>query len=158
MNGILGFAVIMAGLFAFDLWIKSRRVPTFQVRLDQLPKVIEALAATRSSPAFAAFLFKLPGPPGEDVSLNLQFSVENGKVGFDWVLLASRNIRDEAAFVAFAQSLGFEPREERWADGRYLRVHEGDIVGLCRAVITELYGLSEAEPVEMIVQGFVWKV
>jgi hypothetical protein len=100
-------------------------------------------------------MFNTPDRPGDVV--NLQFSLEGGRPGLDWVLLGERNIEDEARFQDFARAAGFRPKLEEANGVRYLRIEHGDLAVLCRDVVTKMYARGEAEPIELIVEGFHWK-
>jgi len=106
---------------------------------------------------------------GEDLSL--QFSVKNGKVGFDWLLLAKRNVADRDQFVSYAESKGFTVNKKRANGIAYLRVEVGDsihfervpnqnenskqagkersLLSLCQGVLVDLYGLSLTDEVSL---------
>jgi hypothetical protein len=40
---------------------------------------------------------------------------------------------------------------------QYLRVEDGDLAKLCNEIITSMYGWPEAEPFDLIVEGFAWE-
>jgi hypothetical protein len=129
----------------------------YAVELRQIPQVLGELPTGLSSPVFATFMFNAPDQPSSDNTLNIQFSVEKGMVGFDWVLLGDKNIRDERSYVDFARAAGYEPILEQLNGVKYWRVERGDLAQLCEDVITKLYNHPQDEPVEMVVYGFDWK-
>jgi hypothetical protein len=73
------------------------------------------------------------------------------------VLYQPRNIEDEGRFVAFARNRGFTFKSQELNGVRYLRVESGDLVALCRGVITDLYAVPPGEKIELIAEGFEWR-
>jgi hypothetical protein len=157
MQAALIIVCAVVAMLAFSLWVRSRTVPTLQVRVDEIPRVLASLSASSSDPTFAVFMFTTPDLPTPQDALNIQFSMESGKPGFDWVLIAPRNIRDHDRFVEFAQAGGYHPEMQEMNNVRYLRVEQGDLAALCRDVITKMYSLPESELIDLIVEGFEWQ-
>jgi hypothetical protein len=151
---LIGSMVIGAGAL---LALIARSARNQSIELREIPRVLSALLAAKSSPAFAVFIFDVPDRARGDGTLNLQFSIENGKVGFDWVLLGPQNRRDEERYVAFARSSGYEPVLEEGNGVRYWRVEQGDVARLGGDVITKMYHRSSEKSVKLLVEGFEWK-
>jgi hypothetical protein len=149
-------AVAAIGALITLIWlIRSRGVRTYRVGLGEIPRVLQQLTAATSSPAFAVFMF---GPPdsSSDGTINVQFSLEGGHPGFDWVLLGARNIRDQLRFLEFARAAGFSPTPMDMNRVKYFRVERGNLASLCRGVIVDLYHVPEKSKIDMTVQGFKW--
>ena len=127
-----------------------------QVSLSDIPEVFARLESSSSYPAFAVFIFAPPDRPASADSVNIQFSMEDRRPGFDWVLLSPTNIEDRARFLEFAESKGYEAQEFEMNNVRYLRIENGDLVQLCSDVISEMYGLQRSEPIALIAEGFSW--
>jgi len=87
-----------------------------------------------------AYIALLPPPPtgARDSSLNLQFSIIGGRVGFDWVVSDGDSLEKEPEFAALARSLGHTVKEVTVAGARALRVEDGDLVALCRRVLLDI--------------------
>jgi len=149
--------LVLAMLAATVGVLRSGGVNTTRVTVADIPHVLQKVASSTRSPAFAVFVFSTPGRPDPRDAVNLQFSQENGRAGFDWVLSGRRNIEDERSFIVFAQRRGFS-FTERTGDGgvRYLRFEEGNLTQLCTEVITEFYAHPRSEPMELIFAGFQW--
>ena len=88
--------------------------------------------------------------------MNLNLSFENGKVGFDWVLLAPRNLEDQEKFRAFTRQHGIELDSRSMNGVHYLRVERGDIATFITSVVTEMYGRPRDEPLTLVHDGFEW--
>jgi hypothetical protein len=159
MNLVLLFIAIAIMLAVIGFLVRPRPAPTYRIEVDDIPKVLAALSAVPKGPASAVFVFAPADgsvdPDDPDDRVNLQFSLEDGRPGFDWVLQSHPNIRDEARFANFARDAGYSPEMEYTNGVRYLRVEEGDLVRLCQDVMTKMY--RQAGPVELIVEGFAWK-
>ena len=154
--GFLIIAVAAIGALVALIWlIRSWSVSTYHVGIGQIPRVLQQLTAATSSPAFAVFTF---GPPdgGSDGTIDVQFSLEGGRPGFDWLLLGPRNVRDQLRFLEFARAAGFSPMPMEMNSAKYFRVDRGDLTSLCRGVIVDLYHVPEKSEIDMIVQGFKW--
>jgi hypothetical protein len=154
---LLVVAGIVAVVAAILLFARSRVIPTHFVLASDARQVLEQVRASKGHPTFAVFMFSTPDRASSEDVLNIQFSVENGKAGFDWVLLAPRNIEDEALFVDFARQRGYTPARHEMNNVKYLRVEAGDIARLCSDVISELYRIPASMKVELITEGFAWK-
>jgi len=98
-------------------------------------------------------------PPGstDGVFVNLQYSIEGGVVGLDWVLLAPRNIADQAKVSEFAAKLGYRLDAHEMNNVRYLRVTSGSISELGEKIIEDFYKISPDTKLEMITEGFKWQ-
>ena len=156
MKTILIAIVALAAVGIVAVWGKSRVAPTYHVSIDEIPRVLSKLSVSAANPTFAVFMFTTPDRPTDNDALNIQFSIENGRPGFDWVLLAPRNIEDKERYLEFARAAGFSPKPMEGNGVKYLRVEEGDLARLCADVITRMYRLPQSEKVELIVEGFEW--
>ena len=77
-------------------------------------------------------------------------------MGFDWVLLAPRNIEDREKFKAFARSKGFVPATKAENGVSYLRVECPDAAKFATSVVTQMYHLPASEPLALVHEGFDW--
>lgn len=125
--------------------------------IAELPVILDRLEGTRKDGNFAAFMFVPPGRRSPKEAVNLQFSLEQDRLGLDWVLLAPANIEDKERFAQFATVRGYQVMEREMNDVKYLRVEEGgDLQALGTAVICELYAMAPESPLDLISEGFPW--
>jgi hypothetical protein len=145
-------AVVAAVVVLALAVVRSRVVRPVRVTVGEIPRVLAAVSASTRTPTFAAFAFTT----SDGTAVNLQFSLEDGRPGFDWVLLAPGNIRDKDGFIAFVLGRGYSYIERTMNGVTYLRVEDGDLAQLCSDVITRFYARSREEPMDLIVEGFEW--
>lgn len=124
--------------------------------LEQIPVVFEQLKQKGHDGSFAIFMFDPPGVSNTDDAINIQFSIENGRIGLDWCLIGAANIRDIEKFEGFIAAHGQRPRMMEVNQVKYLRVEHGDLPLLCQGVIIELYAMRCDVKLDMAVQGFPW--
>ncbi|WP_309662458.1 hypothetical protein [Sphingomonas sp.] len=127
-----------------------------EVRTDDLPALVRAMSRGTASVRYAALMFGTPDRPSDEDVLNIQVSVENGKAGFDWVLLAPRNIEDQEKFRIFARAHGAEPVARSKNEVSYLRVERADVAKFTASVVTEMYDRPPNEPLGLVYEGFDW--
>jgi hypothetical protein len=127
-----------------------------EARTSDVPAIVEAMSRSSAAVNYAAFAFVTPDRPTDDDALNVQISVEKGRVGFDWVLLGSRNIEDQEKFVTFARTKGFEPVKLVMNGVSYLRIDSADAPGLVHDVVTEMYHVPENAALGLFHEGFDW--
>ena len=98
-------------------------------------------------------------PPGssDGEAINLQYSIDGGVLGFDWVLIGPRNIADKAKVNEIASKLGYRLEEREMNKVHYLRVTGGGISELGARIIEDLYKLDPNAKLEMITEGFKWQ-
>src|SRR5205823_14876734 len=89
-------------------------------------------------------------------AVNLQYSVEHGTVGLDWVLLGSTNIADKEKVAAFAAQLGHPFSERVMNKVHYFRAEGGGLDRLGTSIIVELYGVPRNAQLGLITEGFEW--
>ncbi|HKQ14289.1 MAG TPA: hypothetical protein VJT80_12715 [Steroidobacteraceae bacterium] len=142
---------------ALAWFIRSRVAEQYVVRLSDIPQVYEQLKAEGSNQSFAVFMFSDHGKLGEAGQVNLQFSIENGTVGLDWVLIGPVNVRDEQRIFDFLKARGSMPTRLEANGVGYLRTEKGDLVQLCQHIIKGLYGVKATEDIDLVPEGFSWK-
>lgn len=126
------------------------------VRESDLPALIEAMSRGTAPVRYATLIFSSPDRPSDQDALNIQISIENGKVGFDWVLLGPRNIEDLGKFKSFAIARGVEPIARSMNGVSYLRVECPDVANFTASVATEMYHHPSNEPLGLVYEGFEW--
>jgi hypothetical protein len=137
--------------------ILSRVAPSGKVRLADLPALFNKTKTAEKDPSYGMLAFVPPGGRSTDDAINLQFSRANGRVGFDWSLLPVRNVRDKEKFISFTESRGQHPVPMEASNGfQYLRVEDGDIVGLMDSILREFYGITPKTPMDLVYDGFKW--
>ena len=129
----------------------------YLIRPNQLPAVVEDLRQAASEAAWAVFMFRTTTPSTEttDDCLNLQFAIERGAVGLEWVLLGPRNIADKEALTKFIcrRKQKVEAREMNGV--AYLRVEEGDLIDLGLSIVNDFYGVASDYAMGLLVHGFL---
>jgi hypothetical protein len=90
-----------------------------------------------------------------DRSLALQYSVANGKLGLDWVLLGERNAADAEEIIAFAQAKGHCIEHLSENNVKFLRIEDGDLAALGVEILSDFYGVSCAAELGLIING-IW--
>jgi hypothetical protein len=127
-----------------------------EVQTDKLPALAEAIARGSAQVRWAALMLGTPDRPSDEDAVALQMSFENGKMGFDWVLLAPRNIEDQEKFKTFARAHGVEPVARSGNGVSYLRVECPDVAKFTSSVVTEMYHRPPNEPLGLVYEGFDW--
>lgn len=128
-----------------------------KVTMADIPAVYDKLRASSKDGHFAVFMFMPTGSQPSDDAINVQLSVEGGRVGLDWVLLGSQNIRDKERFIQLAANLGYQVMDREMNGVKYLRVEDGgSLPRLCEATIRELYSISPAAELDLLPEGFAW--
>ena len=125
-----------------------------EVHAADIPAIVAAMARSTAPLRYAAFMFSTPDRPAD--AINLQVSVENGKIGFDWILLAPRNIEDREKFMSFVRAEGFQPVAETMNRVSYLRIESADAARIAADIVTRMYGRPANEPLGLFHEGFDW--
>ncbi len=133
-----------------------RLLKAVEVRPDDLPAIVEAMSRGSANVRYAGLTFSTPDRPSADDAVNLNISFESGKVGFDWVLLAPRNIEDQEKFRTFARAHGVEPTNRSMNGVSYLRVEDAHVAKFATSVVTEMYHRPPTEPLGLFHEGFEW--
>lgn len=151
--------IISAGLIVIALLVllvRSRIAPTYSVTASEIPAVVSQLHRSGKDGNFAVLMFVPPGS-SDGEAINLQYSIDGGVLGFDWVLIGPRNIADKAKVNEIASKLGYRLEEREMNKVHYLRVTGGGISELGARIIEDLYKLDPNAKLEMITEGFKWQ-
>ena len=106
----------------------------------------------------ACFTFAASGEAENNGTLaDLQFSIEEGRLGIDWELKAPRNLTDKNRVADFIRSQHHVVAERQGLRVPYLRVEDGNLVGLGTAIGRQLYGLGPDSLVQLTANGFTWR-
>jgi hypothetical protein len=124
------------------------------VCLPDVPRIVRMLREAGSEGAFAVLLFGKNGAaPAEQDALNVQFSVEDGRIGLDWVLVSPLNIAEESRVLTFLNREG-RPVETRSKNGvSYLRIEDGDLAALCEVLLARLFGVAAEQKLTLLAEG-----
>jgi hypothetical protein len=95
-------------------------------------------------------------PPEPRDPLNIQFSVDGGSLGLDWVLMAPGNVAAEERVASFFDGHGFAVQRLEMNDVQYLRVEGDGLAELCRDLLVDVFGVTEDQGMYLIAEGFDW--
>lgn len=155
MKILLAILVVVTVICLIVVLIRSQRPSqeaTYVTR-DQIPSIVSKLEETGRDGSFVVFIFSVPGNHDEFFP-NLQYSIEKGQLGFDWVLLAPRNIKDEAQLTEFMKRVGYTVSKREMHAVTYLRVEGKDLENLGIKILRDFYHLAPEAKLELITEGF----
>jgi hypothetical protein len=155
MKILIPIVVLLAiiGLVWFLLRSKgAAQEPTYATR-DQIPSIVSRLQKTGRDGSFVVFMFSIPGNHDETLP-NLQYSIEKGWLGFDWVLLAPLNIKDEVPLSDFVKHLGYTVSKREMNGVSYLRIEGQAVEDVGVKILRDFYHLAPEAKLELIVEGF----
>ena len=146
----------LTGITFVVLLVRSRISPTYPVTVRDIPAAISQLERSSKNGHFVVFTFVPPGSTDGE-SVNLQYAIDEGVVGLDWVLISPLNTADRAGVSEFAAKLGYRFDEREMNGVRYLRVTGSGIPELGAKIIREFYKISPDAKLGMITEGFKWQ-
>ncbi len=155
MAGTLLIVILFIGITWILLRGRVHIVPERMVTVLDIPQILSQLQRSGRDGSFADLLLVPPGSK-DGKKINLQYSIEDGAVGLDWLLLSPPNVADWGKLREFAEKLGhhFDEREKNQV--RYLRVTGGGIAELGAKIIVDFYGTDLETRLELIAEGFEW--
>lgn len=155
MHTLVASVLLLAGIVMYILWRrrKDQGVRRKAIAVADVGEVYRQISAQGVETSFAVFAIQSTDA-NEDETVEIQYSVEDGKTGLDWILMSPANIEEKPRVVQYAASKGFEWQEKKMNDWLYLRIDEGDLIELCTSLIKELY---QVEQVELKYGGFTYK-
>ena len=155
MKIVVPIVVVVAVTLLVVVHLRSKgagQEPTYATR-DQIPSIVSKLQRTGPDGSFVVFMFSIPGNRDETLP-NLQYSIEHGQLGFDWVLIAPQSIKDEAPVMDFIKRLGYTASKREMNDAHYLRVEGKGIEDLGPKLLRDYYHLAPDAKLELIIEGF----
>ena len=157
---IIAFIIILSVLaYCFRAYAGSKQIDTDGglVTLKDIPELVAKLNKQGENGSFWVVL--IPGTSKSDgYDANLQFSVEDGSIGLDWVLIADRNVQDKESFVEISNKNDLEIQELAGNGVKYVRVVGSSVFSkLAKEVLENMYGVSNETEMQLIVTGFEWK-
>lgn len=153
MKLVLVALFFLVGIVMYMYW-RTRRDQGIRRRVitsADVDEVFRQISVQAVESSFA--VFRIETDDGDD-AVEIQFSVEDGNTGLDWILMSPANIQHKSKVIRYALSKGVEWQEREMNGWLYLRVEQGDLVGFCTSLIENLY---QVEQVEMKYGGFTVK-
>ena len=144
--------LLLAGIAIYIYW-RTRRdqgIRRKTIAVAGIGEVFRQISVQSVETSFAVFEIQR-GKESEEDTVEIQYSVEDGNTGLDWILMSPANIEEKPKVIQFAASKSVEWQEKEMNDWLYLRIEEGDLVVFCTSLIEDLY---QVEQVELKYGGF----
>ena len=136
---------------------RGRRTGGRVAAARDFPDLCDALQRSGREGAFWVVL--VPRTARADgYAANLQYSIEDGVPGMDWVLIAERNVEDKDQFLACLQRAGARVTEKERNAVRYLRATGlPDLAAAGQELLQRVYHVEPDDQLQLIVTGFDWR-
>jgi hypothetical protein len=149
--------IVVGIIVVVVLVVVSRIAPSGKARLTDISALFAKTQSATKDPSYAQLAFLPADGKSNDDVVNLQFSREEGRMGFEWSLLPPRGLREKEKFIQFVESRGQHPVALEAKNGyKCLRVEDGDLVGLMETVLREFYAVTPETTMAFIYDGFTW--
>lgn len=153
MKIIIFLVIAMAVAVFARAQIVRQEIVFYSAAISDVGVLFHQLKNTGKNASYVTFAFE-SSEALEGSHIELQFSIENDTVGFDWVVLGEEKTRDLAKFKEIVQGLGYELQEKEGNGVKYLRVEGGDLVGLCTTIAKSMYKTNDETLVDVIAKNF----
>ena len=130
----------------------------FTARITQIPALVAYLRRKAVSPSYIIFSTHRPDVDGEDdeQAINLQYAIQGGVLGLEWVHIMARNQTDRQMVVEYIRRHGHEVLERELNGVRYLRVENGDLPKLGHDLLTDIYGVQPDTELGLFLGWITW--
>ena len=157
MKGVLLLLFVLFCLAVFQYLRRRGTSGGGSVTTRDFPDLCNALQQSGREGSFWAVL--VPATAGADgYGANLQYSIEDGVLGADWVLLAERNVEDKDQFLAALQRAGARVTEKERNGVRYLRATGAPDLALAgEDLLHRVYAVNADDDMQLIMTGFEWR-
>jgi hypothetical protein len=132
---------------------KDQEIKFYVVSRKDIKTIYNQLKNSGTNQSYAIFAF-FPNNEGKNKHVEIQFGIENNRIGLDWVLLGKNKEKDKNKFIDIARTKGYEVKSFEENNVRYLRVENGDLVGLMEQVMVQLYNVSPNKKMELVASKF----
>lgn len=130
----------------------------YEVTVAEIPDIVSELQASNVDTAFAVLMFSPPAPKKlHDPVVNLQYAIQGGVVGLEWVLLGPRNCDDKERLVEFIKEMGHQVEHLEINDVEYLRVLGDDVATLGIQIISNFYHVDATERLGLLTSWFQYR-
>lgn len=155
MHTLIVSLIFLGGTATYIFWRTGRDqgIRRKTIEVADVGKVFRQISAQSVETSFAVFAIRT-AEEREGDAVEIQYSVEDGRTGLDWILMSPANIEEMPKVIQYAASKGVVWQEKEMNDWSYLRIEEGDLVGLCISLIEDLY---QVEQVELKYGGFRYR-
>ena len=137
--------IILGVIVAVVLFVLWRKANETDVKMADIPTVFEVLKKNGKDESWAQFCFGIQDKSVSDNAVNLQFSIENGRIGFDWFYCLSGEhlSQGEIPAIGRASRPPTLPEHKHENGSECLRTENGDSGCICarRAFGTSISGL-----------------
>ncbi len=129
----------------------------YGINSNQISQAIEQLRLNGENASWIVFIFNtaIQSTSSGDQCINLQYSVANGVVGMDWVLLGERNRADQRKITKFIRDRQHKVRKLSLNNVSYLRVEEGDLIELGLSIVKEFYQIPNEADITLLAERCV---
>lgn len=150
--------VLLSSLAVIAMYLFWRRrrnqgIQTKIIAVEDIGELFRQISDQGVETSFAVLVIQ-SGEKDENENVEIQFSVEGGTTGLDWILMSPANIAEKQRVIQFAASRGFQWHEKEMNNWLYLRMDHGDLVTLCKSLIDNLF---QAEQILLKYGGFKYK-
>ena len=157
MARMKAIGLLLLVLFCVAVYLHLRRGGSTKRRFvttRDFPELCNALQQTGRDGSFWVVL--IPRTARADgYAANLQYSIEDGVLGLDWVLIAERNVEDKEQFLASLQRAGARVTEKERNAVRYLRATGSpDLAAAGEELLQRVYDVHPDDQLQLIVTGF----
>lgn len=136
---IVGVLLCIPLLLIYFYRRKPRGVVSYKIRSDKVGDVYNAISKQAVETSFSVFVI----PRLNQDPVEVQFSIENGQAGLDWILESEPNEEQRPQIERYLSAKGFDYEEKEMNNWHYLRVENGDLVQLCVGIIRDVYHSDE---------------
>lgn len=136
---IVGVLLCIPLLLIYFYRRKPRGVVSYKISSDKVGDVYKAISEQAVETSFSVFVM----PRLNQDPVEVQFSIENGQAGLDWILESEPNKEQRPQIERYLSAKGFDYEEKEMNNWHYLRVENGDLVQLCVGIIRDVYHSDE---------------
>ncbi len=146
--GSLFFGAVLYQLVVILIKPESSNVqqssePKSSVTMGELGELLAALDGEPDG-TFIVLILSDQNKPDQEM-MNIQYSIEKGVVGLDWVLISPGNMKRADKFRRLIRSLGLHIEEREMNGVSYLRVEDTNLEVLGKQVLQEFGARADTE-------------